>query len=87
MTVDDSVTRSVSSFKKINDSVSSNLKDRVMYKTEDEDLQWQKPKSFESSVRSQVTPKVTVNQKTTPVMRRSCRERRQPVRLKDFVLK
>ena len=57
-----------------------------MYKTEDEDLQWQEAKSFESSVRSlgnprphvsstpkaDVTPSVTVNQK--------------PVRLKDFVL-
>ena len=102
VTVDDSVTRNVSSFKKISDSVCSNLKDRVMYKTEDEDLHWQELKPFESSVRSpvnprphvsstpnadvHVTPSVTVNQKT-PVMRRSCRERKQPARLKDFVLK
>ena len=35
VTVDDSVTRNVSSFKKISDSVYSNLKDSVMYKTED----------------------------------------------------
>ena len=54
VTVDDSVTRNVLSFKKISDSVYSNLKDRVMYKTEDEDPQWQEPKSFGSSVRSPV---------------------------------
>ena len=98
VTVDDSVTLNISSFKKISDSVYSNLKDRVMYKTEDEDLQWQEAKSFEFSVRSPVNPRphvsttpkaditqsVTENQKT-PVMRRSCRERRsrQSVRLKE----
>ena len=102
VTVDDSVTRNVSNFKKISDSVYSNLKDRVMYETEDEALQWQEHKPFESSMRSpvnprphvsstpkadvHVTPSVSVNQKT-PVMRRSCRERRQPARLIDFVLK
>ena len=96
VTVDDSVTLNISSFKKISDSVYSNLKDRVMYKTEDEDLQWQEAKSFEFSVRIPVNPRphvsstpkaditqsVTENQKT-PVMRRSCRERRQSVRLKE----
>ena len=42
VTVDDSVTRNISRFKKISDSVYSNLKDKMMYNTEDEDLQWQK---------------------------------------------
>ena len=97
VTLDDSVRRNVSSLKKISDSVYSNLKVREIYKTEDEDLQWQEAKSFETSVRSPVnprphvsstlkadaTPGVTVNQKT-PVTRRSSRERRQPVRLKDL---
>ena len=38
-----------------------------------------------STPKANVTPSVTLNQ-NSPVMRRSCRERRQPVRLKDFVL-
>ena len=58
-------TRTVSSFKKISDSVNSNLKDRVMYKTEDEDLQWQEAKSFEFSVR---IPAVSYTHLTLPTI-------------------